>query len=119
MIRDNSYRGRAERLLNIRLDVSTRVLKKKNKRKPERFALSRHNEGGRMRDRIYTPRALYVARADTAGTKRKTPLMEIGRMQNIVWDFTGSLKARLTHSCTPNTSGLVYGKRESIIITVG
>lgn len=94
------HHGRAERggLLNIRLDVFTRVLK----RKPERFTPRRYNEGGRMRDCIYTPRALYVARADTADTKRKTLLMEIGRMQNTVWDFTGSLRARLTHSSTPS-----------------
>lgn len=71
-------------MLNTRLDVSTRVLK----RKPERLAPRRHNEGGRMRDRIYTPWALYVARASTASTKCKTLLMEIGHMQNTVWDFT-------------------------------
>ncbi|KYN23440.1 hypothetical protein ALC57_04314 [Trachymyrmex cornetzi] len=52
-----------------------------------------------LSDRIYTPRALYVARASTASTKCKTPLMEIGRMQNTVWDFTGSLaRVRLTRS---------------------
>lgn len=77
-----------------------------------------------MRDRIYTPRALYVARADTAGTKRKTSLMEIGRMQNIVWDFTGSLGARLTRPSAPGTdiawrpTSLVTGN-EKVIITAG
>lgn len=91
-------------MLNTRLDVSTRVLK----RKPERFAPRRHNEGGRMRDRIYTPRALYVARANTASTKCKTPLMEIGRMQNTVWDFMGSLARG-----SPYSSKLYLDRRES------
>lgn len=45
------------------------------KREPERFAAgSRHNEPRCMRGRIYTPGALYVARAGTA-TKRDAPLM--------------------------------------------
>lgn len=45
------------------------------KRESERFAAgSRHNEPRCMRGRIYTPGALYVARAGTA-TKRDAPLM--------------------------------------------
>ncbi|EFN62231.1 hypothetical protein EAG_12394 [Camponotus floridanus] len=44
-----------------------------------------------METRSFSLRVLYVARASTAAsTKRKTPLMEIGRMRNTVWDFTGS-----------------------------
>jgi len=103
-------------LLNTRLDVSTRVLK----RKPERLA-PRHNEGGRMRDRIYTPWALYVARASTASTKCKTPLMEIGHMQNTVWDFTGFLaQIRLTRSnSTWTVASFVTKENEEAIITVG
>lgn len=72
---DNGHCGRAWRLLDTGLVVSTRVLK----RKPGRFAACRHNEGGCMQDRIYTPGALYVARAST-GTKRNAPLMEVSRM---------------------------------------
>lgn len=104
-------------MLNTRLDVSTRVLK----RKPERLAPRRHNEGGRMRDRIYTPWALYVARASTASTKCKTSLMEIGHMQNTVWDFTGFLaRIRLTRSnSTWTVASLVTIENEEATITVG
>lgn len=75
MILDNGHRGRAERLLDTGLVVPTRVLK----RKPGRFAACRDNEGGCMQDHIYTPGALYVARAST-GTKCNAPLMEVSRM---------------------------------------
>lgn len=74
-----------------------------------------------MRDRIYTPRALYVARASTASTKRKTSLMEIGHMQNTMWDFTGALtRLRLARSySTWTAASFVTNENENAIITVG
>lgn len=70
-----------------------------------------------MRDRIYTSRVLYVARASTAvSTKRKTPLMEIARMRNIVRDFTGS---SYSFKLWGDRESLVTEENEEVIIAVG